>query len=303
MTSSTADGLEAGSAGGAIIVTNNALVTANSGYGVTTANSGAAGTTTVNANANVTSGGTVAGLAAIRTATTGSGATTVNVGNGVTISGGAGSAIRTTGAAGPVTLNLGTGGAASTVTSLGGGASSWVIDLANSGAGVSTVNVGATTTVRSSDNTVTGYDDLAIRGVGGSVVINNAGRINGVVNFSGLTGNVVFNNTSGLSWHTTGASTFSAGADTLNNSASGAIFTNAGGAATSWDFGAGADTLINAGLLVVGEPAQAAATLTISNLEAWNNSGKVAFGSSSTTYATAASDGQINDRIMAAGAT
>jgi len=170
----------------------------------------------------------------------------------------------------------------------------------NAAGGLTTLNIGANTVVRSTDNTITGYDDNAIRGVGGSVIVNNAGRINGRVSFSGLTGNVVFNNSSVTSWHTTGASTFSGGADVLNNT--GAIFTNANGVATSFDFGAGADTFTQAGLLVVGEPTLGASTLTITNLEAFNNSGRIVFGSSGTTL-TAVSDGQINDSILAAGAT
>jgi hypothetical protein len=128
-------------------------------------------------------------------------------------------------------------------------------------------------------------------------VINNGGRIQGRVNFSGLTGNVVFNNTSTFSWHTTGASTFSPGADTLNNT--GTIFTNAGGVATSWDFLGGSDTFANSGTLVVGEPTLAASTLTITNLETWNNSGTIVFGSSGSVNSDLAAD----DRIFAANTT
>jgi hypothetical protein len=215
---------------------------------------------------------------------------------GLTVNGQNGSAIRTSSNGGAVNVNL---AANALAVSVGSGASSWVVDMTNAGAGVSTLTIAAGAVVRSSDNTTTGYDDLAIRGVGGSAVINNAGRIQGRVNFSALTGNVVFNNTSRLSWHTTGASSFSPGADTLNNTSTGVIYTNAGGVATSWDFLGGADTFANAGILVVGEPTLAASTLTISNLEAWNNSGTVVFGSSGT----AASDLAADDRILSAGTT
>jgi len=215
------------------------------------------------------------------------------------LTGPAGSGIRTSTGGGAVTVNVGTGGAGTLVTGLGTGATSWVVDLNNTGASTSTLNITANATVRSTDAAATGYDDLAIRGIGGSVIVNNAGRLNGRVNFSGLTGNVVFNNSSSLSWHTTGASVFSGGADVLNNTSTGVIFTNAGGAATSWDFGAGADTFTNAGTLVVGEPTLAASTLTITNLEAWNNSGRVVFGSSGAV----SSDGAIDDRILSAGTT
>lgn len=292
----TGDGIRASANGGAVTVTTNATVSGGAD-GVETNNTGAA-VSTVNVNANVTSSG--AGNAGILASTTGNGLVDVNVANNVVVASTAGSAVRTSSNGGTVAVDLGTGGVgalATTVRGLGTGANSWVVDLNNAAGGTTTLNIASNTTVRSNDNTVGGYDDLAIRGIGGSVVVNNAGRLNGRVNFAGLTGNVVFNNTSGLSWHTTGASVFSGGADVLNNSATGVIFTNAGGVATSFDFGAGADTFTQAGLLVVGEPAQGAATLTITNLEAWNNSGSIAFGSSATTLAGAASDGFANDKI------
>ncbi|MFY7851136.1 MAG: autotransporter domain-containing protein, partial [Brevundimonas sp.] len=67
-------------------------------------------------------------------------------------------------------------------------------------------------------------------------------------------------------------------------------------------FGAGADVFNNSALLVVGEPAEGASTLTVSNLEAWNNSGRIVFGSAGTTI-TAVSDGFTNDRIVSTTAT
>lgn len=291
--SATGDGIFASSAGGNVTVTNNATVSGGAD-GIQTVNSGT-GVSTLNVNANVTATG--AGASALNAVTTGTGAVNVLVANGRTIQDVNGSAIRTGSGGGAVTVNTGTG---STIVGSGSGASGWVVDLNNAAGGTTTLNVGASTTVRSTDNTITGYDDNAIRGVGGSVVLNNAGRINGRVSFSGLTGNVVFNNSSLTSWHTTGASTFSGGADVLNNT--GAIFTNAGGAATSFDFGAGADTFTQAGLLVVGEPTLGASTLTITNLEAFNNSGRIVFGSSGTNL-SAVSDGATDDRILASGAT
>lgn len=293
ITATAGDGIEASTTGAAITVAVNSTISAGLN-GVLTSNGGT-GTTGVTAAQNITATG--AGLAAINTATTGTGATTVTINNGRTIQNVNGSAVRTASAGGAVGINTGTG---STIVGAGAGATSWVVDMTNSGAGVSTLTIGSGTTVRSTDNTATGYDDLAIRGVGGSAVVGNAGRINGRVSFAGLTGTVAMTNT-GV-WHTTGASTFGPGADSLTNSATGSIFTNAGGVATSWDFGAGADTFTNAGLLVVGEPTLAASTLTVTNLEAWNNSGRIVFGSSGTTL-TAVSDGQINDRIIASGTT
>ncbi len=287
------DGIDAAVTNAALTVTNNATVT-GADNGILTSNGGT-GVTTLNVNGNVTGSG--AGSAGINAATTGTGAVNVLIANVRTIQDVNGSAIRTTSGGGAVTINTGAG---STIVGSGAGINGWVVDLNNAVGGTTTFNVGAGTIVRSTDVTTAGYDDNAIRGIGGSVIINNAGRINGRVLFSGLTGNVVFNNSSITSWHTTGASTFSAGADILNNT--GAIFTNAGGVATSFDFGAGVDTFTQAGLLVVGEPAQGASTLTITNLEALNNSGRIVFGSAGVDL-TALSDGQINDRILASGTT
>ena len=295
----TSYGIRAASGGGSIQVA--APLSANitsAGSGIVTVNSGA-GSTTVAASGNVTASGV--GLAGI-SATSGTGATVISAGNGITIAGTAGSGIRTNAAGAVVTVNVGTGGvgAGSTlVTGLGAGANGWVVDLNNAAGGTSTLNVASNGVIRSADATTGGYDDLAIRGIGGALAINNGGRINGVVNAAGAT-SLVFNNSSLNSWHTTGTSTFSAGADTLNNT--GAIFTGAGGAATTIDFGAGADTFANSGLLVAGEPTLAASTLTLTGLESWNNSGRIVFGSSGTSL-NALSDGQINDRILAAGTT
>jgi hypothetical protein len=318
VTGNTGDGVRATSAGGTVIVTANGVVIGSGGdgiqadstaatvtvtnnntvsgtqNGILTSNTGA-GATNLNVNANVTATG--AGFSALNAGTTGTGTVTVTIANNRTITDTVGSAVRTTSGGGTVNITTGTG---TTLIGAGSGASSWVVDLSNAAGGTTNFTVGANSVVRSTDNTTTGYDDLVIRGIGGSVVVNNGGRIQGRVSFSGLTGNVVFNNTSTTSWHTTGASTFSGGADTLNNT--GIIFTNAGAAATSFDFGAGSDTFANSGELIVGEPAQGAATLTITNLETWNNSGRIVFGSSGTTL-TAASDGFTNDRIIATGTT
>jgi hypothetical protein len=320
------DGIIAANVGGSVTVGVSGAVTATGGDGIDASTSNAAllvnvvggaaisgtangilavnggtGTVTVSAGGDIT--GTGAAAAGIVATTAGTDLVTVNAANGVTITDPNGSGIRTTSGGGAVVVNVGTGGAgalATLVTGGGAGATSWVLDLNNAAGGLTTINVASNGAVRSTDATVGGYDDAAIRGVGGSVIVNNGGRINGRVDFSGLTGNAVFNNTSLTSWHTTGTSTFSAGADILNNT--GSIFTNAGAAATTLDFGAGADTFANSGLLVVGEPAQGAATLTITGLETWTNSGRIVFGSSGTSM-TAASDGQINDRILASGAT
>ncbi len=143
----------------------------------------------------------------------------------------------------------------------------------------------------------TSYGQLAIIGRTGNVTVNNAGTLLGRVNFSNLTGTnkAIINNTSFLSWHVTGANVFSGGDDQINNS--GLIATNSGGAATSMDFGAGNDTFnnLNSGVLTIGEPVLAASALTLTNLEAFNNSGLILLGSANNLT----SDGQTNDQLLA----
>jgi hypothetical protein len=296
VTSSANDAIQAGSAGGAIIVTNNAVVS-GALNGILTNNSGGAGGTT-NGQRQRQRHWLFRGRQRRRSTpvtTTGTGTTTVAVATG--------DGQRSERQRDPDLQQRRCGEHQPGGQRLGGQRRFGRLQLGGRHdqrrCGPQHAEHRLHAVVRSSDNTTTGYDDLAIRGVGGSVVINNAGRIQGRVNFSALTGNVVFNNTSSLSWHTTGASSFSPGADTLNNTSTGVIYTNAGGVATSWDFLGGADTFANAGILVVGEPTLAASTLTISNLEAWNNSGTVVFGSSGT----AASDLAADDRILSAGTT
>ncbi|WP_168044790.1 hypothetical protein [Brevundimonas alba] len=281
--------------GGAISVVNSgAGVISGGGYGIQTSNLGA-GTTTILAANTVFGAQSVGGAAAIEAVTSGAGSISIST---ETVAAPLGSAIRTVSNGGAVTLNL--GGGLSTVAGIvgqGAAADSWVVDMTNAAGGVNTVNIGSNTIVRSVNTGAGGYGDLAIRAVGGSAVVNNAGQLNGRVNFSGLTDNVVFTNSSAFSWHTTGLSVFSAGADTLNNTASGAIFTSAHGAATTWDFGGGVDTFANGGLLGVGEGTTAASSLTFMGLERWNNAGRVIFGLSGSGL-----DGQANDRIFAPGA-
>lgn len=287
-------GIEAIASGGALSVTTSAAGTVTGNQtGIRTANTGA-GTTSITTGATVFASPST-GLAGINASTTGAGALSVTTQSVVAS---AGNAVRTASNGGAVTVNLGTGlPAVASVVGGGQGATSWVVDLANTGAGVSTVNVGSNTILRSADAGESGFDDLVIRGVGGSAVINNAGQLHGRVNFAGLTGNLAFNNSSAFSWHTTGLSVFSPGADVITNTATGSIFTNAGGAVTTWDFGAGNDIFNNAGLLVVGEQTTAASTLAFAALERWNNSGRVMFGLSGTAL-----DGLANDRILAPGA-
>ena len=296
-------GVSALSTNGSIVVTANSAVNGVTGDGLSLVS--ATGFVGVFGNAAITGGDTGitatggqagftirANVSGVNTGILGVGSvsgTSLIVQNGAVVSSSLGSGVSLTGSNNYLSLESGTSvfGA--------GGAGTAVVDLTTvAGASSVVVNFGL---IRSNDATTGGYDDLAIRGTGGSASITNNGRINGRVDFSGLTGNVAFANTSNLSWHTTGASLFSPGADTLNNT--GLIATNAGGVATSWDFLGGADTFTNAGTLVVGEPTLAASTLSIANLEVWNNSGRIVFGSSDNVT----SDNAANDRILAPGTT
>lgn len=281
VTGTAGRGMELTSGSGSIAVRGFRAI--NGGDTGILATTGGAGGVAIFAHANVT-GTNTAGIVG----NGGLGGVQIIVDNNATVSSTSGSGIINNSAAnGLVGVDVG-----STVT---GASNAWVVDVINGAAGSTTINNRGL--IRSNDATTGGYDDLAIRGAGGSVILNNDGRLNGRVDFSGLAGNVVFNNTSSLSWHTTGASVFSPGADLLSNT--GLIATNAGGVATSWDFLGGADRFVNSGTLVVGEPSLAASTLTISNLETWNNSGRVVFGSSNNV----ASDNAANDRILAPGTT
>ena len=316
-----------GGVGSIVITTNNpsgggtATVTGFTGSGIR-ADAGS-GVSTVLANTNVVGGqtgieasatgaglvsvtnnGTVIGdgAAGISVTNSGTGGVLVTVNNSVNDASSLGVGIVSNSASGgAININATLASPNTTVTGLGDGAHA-IIDVTSGAAATTTIHIGTGTRVTSVNATPAAYGDLAAKGTGGNVVINNDGRLNGRVNFAGLSAgaHATINNTSAQSWHTTGASTFSAGNDLLNNT--GLIATNAGGAATSWDFGAGTDTLANASgaTIVVGE-AQAAATvstLTISNLENFNNAGLIVFGSNDNVN----TDHQTNDHLLAAGA-
>ncbi len=268
-------GIEASATGaGLVSVTNNGTVIGDGVAGVSVTNGGAGGVlVTVNNSVNNAS----------------------SIGKGIVSSSAAGGAIN---------INATLASPNTTVTGLGD-ATHAIIDVTSGAAATTTIHIGAGTTVTSVDTTPTAYGDFAIKGTGGNVVVNNDGRLNGRVDFSALSAgaHVTINNTSTQSWHTTGASVFSSGNDLVNNT--GLIATNAGGAATSWDFGAGTDTLTNASgaTIVVGEvqglpAANTVSTLTISNLENFNNAGLIVFGSNDTVN----TDHQTNDHLLAAGA-
>ncbi len=267
---------------GRIAVTANAIFA--TGNGVTAVNGGT-GTTAVTTTGTVT-----AGADGVNVISNGA----FNVIAGGALTGGA-NGIQVNGLnGGVITVNAG-----GVVRGLGTSVATAVVDVTTPVGQTTTINNNGT--IRSTNATILGSaGDLAIRGVGGSVVVNNAGRIDGRMDFSGLGlgSNVVVNNSSPTSWHTTGLTTFSAGNDLVNNTAAGLIATSG---ATTFDFGADTgiaprDVFTNAGRIVIGETA-GASTFTNIGLERFNNSGLILFGSLTGTT----SDGETNDRLVLSG--
>lgn len=260
-TGTNSNGIQAATDLSTVNVTSNGAISAT-GAGssgiVTISQTG----TTVTANGNIT-----AAAHAINTLQNGAGAATINV------------------------------GAAATVRSAGTSNATAVIQTSTISGQTTTINNAGV--IRSTNATVAGAaGDLALRGIGGNVTVNDSGRIDGRVDFSALTGTnrVAFNTTATGSWHVTGLSTFSAGNDTLTNAGLTATI-----GATILDFGADTgvaprDVFNNSGRLVAGETA-GASTLTITGLETFNNSGSVFFGSLNGT----SSDGETNDRVVMSG--
>jgi hypothetical protein len=268
----------------------------NSVTGVTfgiLAASGGTGSTLVTSNTTVTASGT--GGVGI-SATSGTGGVTVNANANVTALAGRG--IVTNSAAGG-TINVAAG---ATVKGLGD-ATHAVVDITTASGSVTTLtNNGVITSKNASPAS---YADLAIKAAVGGVTVVDNGTLLGRVDFSGLTGTNAANTTVSATgnWHTTGLSNLGStivgatGADTLTNN--GLLATSG---VTTFDFGGGTtDKLVNGvgGKLIDGE-FTGASTLTLANLETLTNSGTVYFGS---LTGGASSDGQINDKIIASGAT
>jgi hypothetical protein len=119
-----------------------------------------------------------------------------------------------------------------------------------------------------------------------NATVNNGGLVLGAVDFSASDA-LSFNNAG--TWRVAGMSTFTGGDDTLNNT--GVIADDS----VLIDFGDGTDTFENAGTLIVGQAGPS--TLTLANLETFNNSGLVLFGSTDGVH----TDGNANDRLVAQG--
>jgi len=251
-------------------------------------------------NVNVTSAAgttiTVSGNAAapsygIFAFTAGSGAVTVTAGGNLTSDGGG---ILTSATSGGTTINN-----SGSIKDLGTSNATAVLNIASSAAG--NISAGTITINNNAAGVISSIgglsSDLAIGATTagtGAITINNAGRITGTLNLSGASSST-FNNTSALSWHTSGTSTFTNGNDVLTNSSSGLIATSG---ATTFAFLNGADNFTNAGTLIIGETAGASA-LTVtkgSGTMTMNNSGTIVMGSLNAGTTT---DGQINDQFFA----
>lgn len=168
-------------------------------------------------------------------------------------------------------------------------------------AAIDTVAGSGATNINITAGTVTGNSGAAIRSVSASTaatavnIQNTGGTVNGRVDFSGVTGSrVLFNNTgstaTGGRWTASGASVFTGFDDTINMAG---LALNTAADGTTIDFGAGTDTLnMSSRLVVNGE-------VTLTNLEAFNNSGVIYFGGTSGT----ATDSAADDVLRMAGGT
>lgn len=248
----------------------NVTVTGTGSATVTTSGSGAVSASGTYANA--TSSGVGIGVSS------GTGGLTVNAGANVTST--TSNAIRTVGTTGTNTINITSG----TTKGLGTGAGFMgttdnraTISVSSSTAGLTTINTSAGATITSnSATTIAQNGDLAIHGVGGNVVVNNAGTLRGRMDFRGVTGGVAkatINNTG--TWHTTGVTTLSAGGDVINNSG---LLSTSG--VTELQFGPSGVPAYNvfnnlaAGTLQIGANAAGVSTLFVGS-NGFNNSGAI----------------------------
>ncbi len=154
-------------------------------------------------------------------------------------------------------------------------------------------------------SSATAINSIVVQGSGaGSVVIRNDGRIQGRFNLPNVSGGVTVLNNTGADpmtqgWHTSGVTTFGAGADRIENGAEGVIATSG---STTFNFGAGNNSFANAGRLIV-DRQSGAGTLTMTGLAEFENSGVILLGSVFNAGGATGtqSDGQTNDRLIAQG--
>jgi outer membrane autotransporter protein len=199
------------------------------------------------------------------------GSVSLNIGASVTSTGG--SAVRTinTSATGTNAINIGN----VVINGQGTSSTSAVIDMISATGGLTSLNTVAGTSIFSNSATTDAQNaDLAIRGTGGTVVINHNGSLRGRVDFSAVAGSsnaVTFNNNPTANWHTTGTNTFSTGDSVFNNS--GFFGTNG---TTTLSFGGGSDALNNnVGATFFAAETPGASITTITGLETFNNAGTI----------------------------
>ncbi len=132
----------------------------------------------------------------------------------------------------------------------------------NGGINGATIASGTGTTVFNAGTI--GGTNAALVVTGGAATVTNNGTINGRVLLTGNADTVTNNAT----FNATAVSDFGAGNDTFNN-------VGVYNASANQDFGAGTDVFNNSGSFRVLPNATAAGTVTLSNLETFNNSGLV----------------------------
>jgi hypothetical protein len=282
-TGAESDGIDVGSQG-TVSITSAAITTSGANSNAIEAVSDLS-TVTVTTNGAITANGTgstgilASGQTGVTISTVGAVTANVNAINS-TVTG-----------AGNGLINI---GAASVVRAPGTSGANAAVQVQTLAGNITSINNAGT--IRSTNATVAGAaGDLAIQGGGGSVNVNNTGRIDGRVNFAALTGTdrAQINVSGAGNWHFTGTSTLSGGNDLVTNSG---LIASSGTATLDFAGDTGTaprDVFTNSGRLVAGETT-GASTLTLSGLETFNNSGSIFFGSLNGT----SSDGQTNDRIV-----
>lgn len=258
ITGTTGVGLDAESAGGPVVVaTTGAVNGATTGIVASTSGTGATSVTTT---------GTVTGGGVGISETAGTGGLTLAIKGNVTSTTGA--AVNAT-SAGAANIAIASG---ATVSGLVNGSNPAVINIATASGQVSTVTVAQGATVTAAPGST---NNTAIQAMGGSVVVNNSGNINGTVDFSQLTGanTGALNNAPGTSFVTTGTSTFSAGNDNFANA--GLLAT--GGAVTTFDFAGGTNVVTNTGTISVGSNPvlTTGSAFNLLHVNTFNNSGTI----------------------------
>jgi hypothetical protein len=273
------NGNSAVTASGAVI---GSVGTGSNGIDVAATGTGNVAVTTLGGGTVTGNGGAVGVIVS-----SGAGGFGVNLGANVTST--ASNAIRTTnvGAAGTNTIVIGN----ANIRGQGTCATTGIIDMTSASGGLITLTTGAGASVFSNSATAAAQNgDLAIRGTGGRIVINNAGSLRGTMDFSGIsvaTNNVTVNNSSAPGWHTAGTTTFSAGNDVFNNT--GLLAANG---ATILAFGGGNDVFNNnAGGTFLATETAGASTTTLTGLETFNNAGTISL-----------MDGETNDVFNAGSA-